>query len=184
MHPCTQAHRCRAFFKHSCNPNVEFLTQGGKTIAFSLKPTKKGEQLLFSCASSGMDSTKKRKKFLLGIKIKCECSRCQGKVVSPAQRQQLVSHPAFRYIDANVMGLQPLEFHSNRAKSVMDACAEVLRKFGQMDWCNELAFVGECFSTLYNIRSAGGGADFNHPLVREILSYCDGKCKCSNCNVD
>lgn len=159
------------YFNLSCNPNVKFTTNGGKSIAFTLKPIKTGEQLSWAIESN---STKDRKKFLLDVlKIECKCSRCQGKTANPDQRLQLVSDPAFRYIDANVKCLDPIEFNSKQIKPLMDAFLLVLQKYGRMDWCEELDYVTQWFKALYSIRSLGGGVDFDHPLVREFLSHCE-----------
>ena len=173
------------YFKHSCNPNVFCFTNDGKNIAFSIKPIKKGEQLFISCAPTAMDSTTERQKFLSNIiKMECKCARCQGITANPAQREQLVSDPEFQYIDANVVHLQPLIFNFKQIKPLIIAFVEVLRKYGRMEWCDELNFIFEWFKSLLNIRSIGGGMDFDHRFVKSFLTHCDGECKCSNCKVD
>lgn len=165
----------RSYFKHSCIENVKFITNGGKSTAFSLKPIKKGEQLFVSYVPQRMNSTKERKKFIRDVlKLNCKCARCQDKIASPVERQQLVADSVFCYIDANVKSLHPLQFNSKEVKALLGACVSVLQKYGQMDWCDELDFVSDLLILLSKIRSIGGGADFNHPLAHEFLSHCDG----------
>lgn len=147
-------------------------TNGGKTIWFSIKPIKKGEELFVSYAPLEMNSTEERQKYLLSFNLKCKCSRCQGRTASPAQRQQLFSDPAFQYIMANVRSILPLTFNTEQVNPLMDALMHVLRQCGQMDWCDEMGYAIKYFQTLYNFRSSGGGTDFNHPLVRAILMHC------------
>lgn len=110
---------------------------------------------------SEMNSTKDRKAFLLDMfKINCECLRCQGKTASSAERRQLVSDPAYHFIE---------EFNIKEAERLMDACVTVLQKYGRLNWCDELAYVHQHFRSLYMIRSMAGGLDFKHPLIRGLL---------------
>lgn len=95
--------------------------------------------------------------------------RCQGKTASRAERQQLTSEPAYHFIDLNQAIVVPMIFNGAQAKRVMDAGAELLRQYGQMEWCGELAFVLNQFHRIYRVQLTAGGRDLNHPLVHEIL---------------
>lgn len=163
-----------SYITHACMPNVHSCISGGKTVFFTMKPIKKGEQLFISCLPNEIESlhsTEERKEIVFNMfRINCECSRCQGKIATSMQRQQLVSEPAYRYIKSNVESFYRLELNSKQPGPLMDACKTILRWYGQMDWCSEMHFILNCFQLLYIIRSTGGGTDFNHPMVQNIFN--------------
>lgn len=161
-----------SYFTHSCRSNVLNFTNGGKIILYSSRLIKNGEQLTIPLAPRGVESTKKRKQILLDVyRIKCECSRCQGKTASPAQRHQLVSDPAYCYIKSNMENLYPLQFNSVQFKLFMDACMTVLQRYGQMDWSDEFENVSQMYRNMYQMQLRSGGRDFNHPLFRAIFLH-------------
>lgn len=122
----------------------------GKCHWYSVKTIKQGEQLFFSTAPAPAED---RKKSLLNeLNIKCECSRCQDKPASPTQRQQLASDPFFCAIKLHVKSHPSFQLRSTQlVQPLKEACMAVLQNYGQMDWCEEIEFVRQCFCTFYQL---------------------------------
>lgn len=155
------------YFKNSCHPNLTSMIRNGQNIWFSVKPIKKGEQLYFSSTPIEID-TKERQEFLwTRMQMKCSCRRCDGKVANPAQRQQLVTDPAYHYFVSNKRNLAYMDIE--KFKPLMDSCVTILRTYGHLQWCKEFGEVVDLYQTLFFVQSTGG-TDFHHPLARAFIS--------------
>lgn len=158
------------YFKHSCNPNVVNFIRDGQNIWFSVKPVKKGEQLFISYAPLGMNSTQERREFLWEVmRVKCACPRCKGKTPSAAQRQQLITDPAYRSYQLNKKFYSVKHMDVEKLKPLMGSCVTILRNFGRLQWCDEIRKVIELFQSLFFIQSTGG-TDIDHPLARSLVA--------------
>lgn len=158
----------RKYFQHSCNPNVLEVIRGGKCVLFAVKPIKPGEQLFISFKFK-LKSTQQRQASLWeSFKLKCACPRCDGITASTAQRQQLVADPAYRYFQSNQRYFKLINaLNIEKGKTLMVNCVEILRKYGQMDWCDEL---GEIITFFYNFHYMCAPEDIDHPLVQTLLT--------------
>lgn len=161
-----------SYLKHSCDPNVFEYCADGRTVWFSGKPIKKGEQLCITHFEKLIqtDSIKERQNmFFFLFQRKCACSRCQGGRATEQQRQQLLHDPAYHFITANAGPVIPYEYNSEQIEPLLNACTSIMQRYGQMEWCDELAFVCNWFRFLFKYQSLGGEQGVNHPLIRKAL---------------
>lgn len=160
------------YFKHSCNPNLLRLGCDGKSIYYSIKLIKRGEQLNTCCISLGIDSIQERQTEFseLGYE-KCECPRCSGKVSSSALCHRMATDATYKRIVNNIK-LMRINIKKINPSLMMDDCATFLRKYGRMHWCKELGSMTRLFHRLYDISLT---EDFEHPMARAHLEKCVGE---------
>ncbi|XP_055297207.1 uncharacterized protein LOC129565909 [Sitodiplosis mosellana] len=150
----TQVGLITRFFRHSCAPNLFVSTFHGNTVITTVRPIKKGDQLMYSHLMLMTEPTKKRQKALWDRKrIICTCSLCNGVSASTAQRKQLTSDPDFQYIvsyfDTTLQNDQTV------CKTMADKCKQFLQKYGRILWCEELGKVVQAYIYLINIQYRG-----------------------------
>lgn len=156
------------FFKHSCNPNVIEVVRNGKSYGFAIKPIKQGDELYNSRVEIGIESVEEKQKHLWDIaNIKtCDCPRCNGRVLSLEQRQQIVNDSAFQRLPfIELRHAAPHAFTTEQ----MENCIEFLYRFGRSDWCPEFGHVIVFLQQFYKACLAAK-TDLNHPFSQAILS--------------
>lgn len=154
----------QTFFQQSCCSNVQRFCRDGKTVWYSVKSIKTGEQLVLPKVS--VDKMELMKDGRGVFNSKCQCHRCNGKTdrtFSPAQRKQLTSDPAYRFFQANKHYV-PIEHF----KSMMDACVTVLRKYGEWNWCDQIQQVLHWLNQSQYFCMVGEAANMDHPFNREL----------------
>lgn len=120
-----------AFFNHSCIPNVLNDLVDNAQIVVTIRPVKKGEQLLVMYNDNFWSQhTEERQEYLERIySFTCKCDRCV---------------PNYRPIDSLVMEMDPLyQFIENAYKSgvkclsLKKKCKEFLKKYSHLPCTSE-----------------------------------------------
>lgn len=124
-------HPILKYFQHSCYPNALRTVANGQAVMMTVRPIEQGEQVFKSRIPIDIERTMERQKHL----SKCECPRCKGVFASPEQRRQLSSEPAFIELVENCSGT------SDESEKTIENCAILLRKYGHIDWCDEIKLV-------------------------------------------
>ena len=119
-------------------------------------PIKKGEKLFVLRPS--VDQIKSMQN---NEPLKCKCPRCNGKTLRPEQREQLVSDPAYRFVQSNS---EYMDVNFGVFKSLMDACLTVLQRYGQWNWCAEIQRVTAVFHNIQFYSMAQKPSGINHPF--------------------
>lgn len=141
------------FFKHSCAPNVLVSSFHGNTVITSVRPIKKGEQLMYSYLMIMTQPKEKRQMDLWERKrFICTCSLCNGMSASTAQREQLAADPDFQNIVSNLFPVHNYQDNDPDILAMIEKCKHFLQKFGRMLWCYELGKVVESYCCLLNLR--------------------------------
>lgn len=135
------------FFAHSCAPNLLLFHCDAKMICITVRPIKKGEPLTVSRLTlpSLSEETSVRQKIIEeACDYICKCSRCQGAAAVPAQRNQIRSDPDFQYIISNTIRGTDEE----KLKNLNNKCINLMKKYGEMLWCNEFGYIMDCYRIL------------------------------------
>lgn len=141
------------YFKHSCAPNIFVSTFNGNNVISTVRPIKKGVQLVRSFLMLMSENTENRQKALWQRKrFICTCSLCNGVSESPALRQQLAFDPNFQYIVSN---FNVREQNAQALQTLIEKCKCFLKKYGHIFWCDELGKVVQIYIFLMNIRYRG-----------------------------
>lgn len=125
----TAYHPLMKYFPKSCYPNTLRLAENGQTVMITTRPIKRGEQVFKSTALIELNPKQ------LNPVPKCECSdcsRCKNVFASLEQRRQLSSEPEF---------VELIQNWGNRSKKTTENCVALLRKYGRLDWCEEIKLV-------------------------------------------
>lgn len=157
----------QSYFEQSCCPNVVKTCVDGKTIWYSVKPIKMGEQIFMPKVPSAaiLKSIQQRRGMvkLKQLKSKCQCDRCKGKTLSAAQRKQLATDPDYRFIQANKQRIR-----IERVHLMVDAVVSVLRKFGEWNWCEQIQEVINLLDQFQSYSTIGDMANATHPFNRAL----------------
>lgn len=152
------------FFKHSCAPNVLFLDRDGNSVFITIRPIKKGEQLLTNVLNILKEPTQKRQETLWEFKnFVCKCSRCEGAVPTPQQLGALASDPNFR----SILSTRIAQISGDKMHALMDKCVAFLNRHGQIAWCTQLGRVIEIY--IYLLRRRLNGTISHITLLDMIL---------------
>ncbi|XP_031631841.1 SET and MYND domain-containing protein 4-like [Contarinia nasturtii] len=133
------------FFNHSCAPNVSMNERNGNSVYVTIRPIKKGDELFISYFKFLLQPKHVRQQCLWNEKhIKCNCIRCSTVSTSSAvQRQLLTLDPSFRLILSNASKLTPYDY--SKIEETIDKCITFLRKYGDEDWCDEIAKIVDAY---------------------------------------
>lgn len=135
------------FFSHSCYPNAVLVTSDRTTVAVTIRPIEKDEEVTISYLSDELNrSTKNRRKYLLErYKLMCFCKRCtepstvvyDSKAALPQQQKNEIRNATYR---------DPKK-QAKRRKLTM-ACTKYLSTNGQERWCDDLSLVLHTYMNL------------------------------------
>lgn len=152
------------YIQPSCCPNVFQFTRDGKNVWYSAKPIKAGEKLFMAPIPISDAMSAGKVVLWKQLESKCKCPRCKGKTLSQVQREQLTSDPAYGFIQSNkrTIGIGQIE-------PLMDACVTVLRRFGEINWCDELRHIISIFQDFQYYTMASGVAAFQHPFIFAVF---------------
>lgn len=140
------------YFKHSCAPNVFVSSFHGNTVITSVRPIKKGEQLMYSYLMIMTKSKEERQKDLWERKrFICTCLLCNGMSASTSQCEQLAADPDFQNIVSN-FAVYKNQDNDPDILAMIEKCKYFLQKYGRILWCYELGKVVESYCCLLNLR--------------------------------
>lgn len=158
------------YFKQSCNPNIYWIICGGGTFAYAVKPVKQGER--FSACHVPkhifLSAEARQTELLKSGFEKCACRRCNGKMCSPEQREQMENDPMHIFIRKNHPMTIITAIHHSLLDQLVDSCLDFFRKYGRSEWCDVFLTVINVLEYLSKVRF-GSGMDFGHPLARAIF---------------
>lgn len=143
----------RRYFKHSCAPNVVLADHNGRSIFTTVRPVKKGEKLWNGLPHILLEPKIVRQITLLAIENsidgECNCSRCQGVEATKQQRKMLAADPVYKEILTKTH-LQP-EYNSYM-KRWAEQCETFLRKYANVEWCDEIGQVIQVYTNVLAIK--------------------------------
>lgn len=142
------------YFKHSCAPNVAVSSQHGNTVVTTVRPIKKGDQVVHSYLMIMTESKEVRQKLLWERKLFiCKCSLCtDGHIASKMERSKMASDPDFQYIMSKMLDVNQYYPH---LEEITDKCKQFLQKYGHNLWCTELGSMVQTYISLLSIRYRG-----------------------------
>ncbi|XP_055301220.1 SET and MYND domain-containing protein DDB_G0273591-like [Sitodiplosis mosellana] len=127
------------FFFHSCYPNAVLVTSDRSTVAVTIRPIEKGEEVTVSYLPDELNrSTKYRRKWLLvQYNLMCFCSRCtqpataasNATALSKLQKNEL----------RNASNRDPKKQAKRRNLTV--ACTKYLNANGREQWCDDIYYM-------------------------------------------
>lgn len=136
----------KRYFKHSCAPNVAWLSYDGHGVFITIRRVKKGDQL-FVCSMLEilMEPREKRQRQLYRFKgFICKCSRCEGVVATPEQQWLLKSDTDYM----RILSEQRVFVEHNARSDPMANYEAFLQKYGHIDWCEEIGHVVQIYVRL------------------------------------
>lgn len=132
------------YFTHSCGPNVLMSERDGVSIYTTIRPIRKGDELYITYFKFLLLPKHVRQQHLWHhAHIKCNCSRCVGQEASLDQRQQLTMDPDLRTILSSASNLSP--YDNQKIEETMEKCIAFLKKYGQIEWCDEIGKVVDVY---------------------------------------
>lgn len=141
------------FFNHSCAPNVSMGERDGNSIYVTVRPVKKGEELLISSFKFLLAGKEVRQQILRREKhLICKCSRCNGVSASIAQRQQVAGDPEFDWILSNAPKLN--RYDSEKIREMLNKCVAFLKKYGTIEWCDEIGKIVTAYINILHLQIA------------------------------
>lgn len=141
------------YFKHSCEPNATMSQTNGNLICITVRPVKKGERLHISYYELLLDSKETRQRELFENKqFICQCKRCEGYTATMAQRNRIASDPDYR----DIISRYPItDTEIDKLPQMIAQCEKVSRKYGDVEWCDEIGRVINIYIKLLNIHMSG-----------------------------
>lgn len=119
------------YFKHSKTPNMLSIRCDGVLVAIAVRPIKKGDTILNSCRPSGIDDLRQTPTIL-------------------AQRRQIMRDPVYQHLIKNFESKQSYE--DEKTRDMIEKCVSFLRKYGQSEWCPEIALVMNIYGKFMRVR--------------------------------
>lgn len=149
----TQTNIIKKYLKHSCNPNVVEMCRNGDSVLTTIRPIKKGDQLLNVIMDILKEPNEMRRKILLEVKyFNCMCLRCQGIGATIEQRQQLQADPEYQQIILKQGYEEIVRIHKlGESQQLITTAKNILRKFGHFKWCEEIGNVIDIYLSLLRI---------------------------------
>lgn len=126
------------FIKHSCSPNVFPIDRDGDTVFAVVRPIQAGEELFINYYGFHWDM-KGENGYRENVS-NCRCERCEGRMPSNVEIEQLTSDPDFRFM---------CYYHRSLDEEIIDAkifdalkkrCIRLLSNHGRMVWCTDFSF--------------------------------------------
>lgn len=141
------------YLEHSCAPNATITQTNGNLICVTIRPVKKGGRVYISLFELLLESKEKRQRELWENKqIRCKCRRCEGRTATLDQRKQIASDQDVLDIISNY----PVTISEvNKLPQLIANCETVSRKYGDVEWCDELGRVINIYIKLLNLRMSG-----------------------------
>ncbi|XP_031640447.1 uncharacterized protein LOC116352190 [Contarinia nasturtii] len=137
------------YFQRSCAPNVLYTDCDGNEVYITVRPIKKGQQLLISDLKFLVDKNDFEKngfgEYLAPDHVTCTCMRCTGTTATKAELQQLESDPDFQSIEKGYKDLGQCFIDDKRVQAVIDKCIAFSRKYGEVFWSYEIRRAIELF---------------------------------------
>lgn len=136
------------FFGHSCFPNAVLVTSDRSTVAITIRPIEKNEEVTVSYLSNDeLDrSTKYRRKCLIErYRLMCFCKRCSEMstvVYNSKTKLSQQQKNEFR----NASNREPKKQAKRRKLTV--ACTKYLITNGREKWCDDLSLVLHTYTQL------------------------------------
>lgn len=146
-----------SLFNHSCAPNLANYSRGKFRCITTIRPVKKGEQLLISYSCDTTSSTKVRQLFLRNyFRFGCRCDKCIAPFISRVDQQRMIQDPNYKFICrfdfiGMLISCQNVFFQSyahNAKASVERACVEFLNRHGHLPWTEKLGFVTDVYESV------------------------------------
>lgn len=128
------------FFSHSCYPNTVLVTSDQNTVAVTIRPIERGEEVTISYLSDELNrSTKYRRKCLLErYSLMCFCKRCSEPTAVEYKSKTLLSQQQksdFR----NASNRDPKKQAKRRKLTV--TCIKYLNTNGKERWNDDMSLV-------------------------------------------
>lgn len=135
------------YFQRSCAPNVLYTDCDANSVYITVRPIKKGEQILIS----GSNFLNPQAASVLWDVI-CKCKRCRGNTATPAQQLRLESDPDFHDIEQSYKDLNQTFNDDKKLQAVINKCIAFQRKYSGVFWTYEIQRAMEIFIHLTAIR--------------------------------
>lgn len=125
---------CVSLLNHSCYPNVYILDDVMRSIAITIRPVKKGEQLYITYQSemleTMMDAAARQKLLEETFHFTCNCSKCV-----PAE-EQLPKYKKLNQMYREILNKpSKLEFCNEKERTLYkNICCQFLKEFGHLPW--------------------------------------------------
>lgn len=141
------------YFNHSCAPNAMITQANGNLICVTIRPIAKEQPLLITFLDLLLDSKITRQRQLWeNKKLACKCTRCEGQTATTEQREQIAADPVYRDIISNY----PITTNSiHKLPQMIERCQAFSRKYGNVEWCNEIGRPIDIYIKLLNFRISG-----------------------------
>ncbi|XP_055296754.1 SET and MYND domain-containing protein 4-like [Sitodiplosis mosellana] len=142
----------KCYLKHSCAPNVVVTDLHGNIVIITVRPVKKGQQIMHSIYTDLVKFPKDERHRILWnfCRMTCKCARCEGDTAPFKLRKEMCSNPNFQYIVKQLIA--PARNDDEAKQKMMDNCKRFLRKYGLKPWCEELGMVVQVYFELINHR--------------------------------
>lgn len=131
--------RIVSLLNHSCMPNVYLLDDGMKSIAITIRPVKKGEQLFIVYQSdmlhTRMDTVTRQKFLEEKFHFTCKCSKCLP-VAKPLKKGEQPELKKLNQMYREILNKQTkIEFSNEKDRTLyMNVCCQFLNEFGHLPW--------------------------------------------------
>lgn len=137
------------YLKHCCAPNVLSFVFDNNIVVITVRPVKKGEQIMHSYNLPLLTLSKHNRDEMLWLerKIVCKCVRCEGVDASSTQRNRIKKDPDYRYI-VSKESIPRTQHDDEETQTLNDTCKRFLQKYGGQSWCNEFGRVVTVYASL------------------------------------
>lgn len=128
----------KRFFGISCAPNVMHCDHGDQSVFITIRPVKKGEQLLTYLADHLLLKSKAERQaaFRDRFKSDCKCSRCHGLCATAAQQLAITSDSDYGNVSSRQHGADGTDVQAMNEKYTT-----FLNKYGHIPWCDAIGKV-------------------------------------------
>ncbi|XP_055297199.1 SET and MYND domain-containing protein 4-like [Sitodiplosis mosellana] len=141
------------YLSHSCAPNVLVSTFHGNSVIITVRPVRKGQQIMNSLllALLTLPKDQRHKMLWLERRMICQCVRCDGVTASLAQCKRMRSDPVYQYLTSKQLNPDDDE----AMQTMIDKCKTFLRKYGQLQWSDEIGNIAQVYVTLTYLQYRG-----------------------------
>lgn len=124
-----------SYIHHSCAPNAAKFLVGNSVIVVTMRPIKKGEQLLVSYCNLLENCERRKSELMQKFGIQCQCERCAPGFVplNPSQPAvSIIATIAEQFCIDNFVYLGGED--QEKRKQIDEHVTQVLQHFGRMPW--------------------------------------------------
>lgn len=149
------------FFGLSCEPNVMHSDHNDLSVFITIRPVKKGEQLVTFLANYLLLESKEKRQqaYLQQRKSTCKCSRCEGVTATSAQQLEITSDPDYGDVSSRLQNCIDV-------KEMDEKYVAFLNKHGHVPWCDAIGKVIDAY--MYFLRDKMSGEGFSSDIMEAI----------------